>query len=359
MAGELSIHIAAGSGTLYALIFDENRTKIWDGSAFTAISSIADANYADGAVELTEQVTSDSTATGVYVGDFPAGITTQGTYLVEAYVSSPSPGDQNISIQFYYEVGSGISAASVTADDLKRRVGIWLGIGASGWDSDDEDQLDDLIISGRSAFYWHEPIGGQIHKWSFLSPVDELDVTEDDQDFDLPADFGCFITGSMYFAAGDNRWFPLKETTIGEVLRNRSMDPSAKAPERFCIVPDKNDGTAAQTWTLMLDAPADGDYTLSYQYEVIPSSIGGAYHYGGTAHYETLVASCLAQAERMYRPTSTDQRDYFARRLAASIEYDKRHSPRFLGSYRGEGDAYPRKRADFVTFGSVLYDARS
>lgn len=71
----------------------KRRGTRWNGSAMVAPSTIADASWATGMVSMTELLTSNSTATGEYVGDFPAGITTQGDYDVDYYeTSSPTPG---------------------------------------------------------------------------------------------------------------------------------------------------------------------------------------------------------------------------------------------------------------------------
>jgi len=80
MAGELVIKLPTGL-TLKALVLNENRTQRWDGSAFVAISSVADADWETGMVDMVEQVTDDSTATGIYVGDFPIGVETDGEFM--------------------------------------------------------------------------------------------------------------------------------------------------------------------------------------------------------------------------------------------------------------------------------------
>lgn len=77
----------ADSGTLYARIFN-TAGLWWNGATFEAYAS---ANYASYVVTMTEQGTS-----GVYVADFPALITTGGTY--EFYIHgqsgvSPAEGD--------------------------------------------------------------------------------------------------------------------------------------------------------------------------------------------------------------------------------------------------------------------------
>ncbi len=78
----------ADSGTLYARILQTSTGYWWNGTTFEAYTA---ANYANYDVAMTEQ--GDS---GVYVADFPSGITSGGTY--EYYVhlqsgGSPAEGD--------------------------------------------------------------------------------------------------------------------------------------------------------------------------------------------------------------------------------------------------------------------------
>jgi len=108
MAGELAVKLTTGL-TLKALILGPVFSNRWDGSALVAISSVADADWATGMVAMTEQQTSDATGTTLYVGDFPAGITTPGEYLVVFYSgASPTPGQAGIGQQTVRWSGSAI-----------------------------------------------------------------------------------------------------------------------------------------------------------------------------------------------------------------------------------------------------------
>ncbi len=83
----LEIRGTAGSGTLYARVM--NRAGLWwNGAAVEAYSS---PDYATYAVVMTQQGTS-----GVYVADFPAGITEGGTYDYFVHIQAgvtPAEGD--------------------------------------------------------------------------------------------------------------------------------------------------------------------------------------------------------------------------------------------------------------------------
>lgn len=97
MSGELVFKYNQTGLTVLALILSVDKSKIWTGSAFTAIGSVADIDWQTGMIELVEQTTSDSTGTCRYVGDFPSAITDAGEYYYEVYdADSADPGDRNI-----------------------------------------------------------------------------------------------------------------------------------------------------------------------------------------------------------------------------------------------------------------------
>jgi len=112
MAGELNLHTTSGL-TIKAIVWGENRTTRWNGTAMVATSTIADAAWATGMIACAEQLTSDTTGTGTYAGTFPAGITAAGEYAVEFYSgASPSPGDQAIGVQTVYWGGTVIASVA-------------------------------------------------------------------------------------------------------------------------------------------------------------------------------------------------------------------------------------------------------
>ena len=115
MANELVLpKKATGLGTLYGVILGAtDRGTKWNGSAFEAISGINDIDWANGLVSMAEMQTADTTATTAYAGDWPAGITAAGTYLVEVR-SGNTPGAELLGL-IEYTVGT---AGSVTVGDI-------------------------------------------------------------------------------------------------------------------------------------------------------------------------------------------------------------------------------------------------
>jgi hypothetical protein len=365
MAGEYSVHLDSGL-TINALVFNRDRGQIWNGSAFVNVSAVTDAQYASYAISCPEETTSDATGTGRYVCDRPSGLTSAATYLVEFYSGSPTPGAQNWGIQFD-EYGGSTPSGSVTAGALKAEVGDYLGVGRSGWSADQETRLDKIILSGRNQFYWPPPLdgsgrisqNGKVHRWTFLRPAATFDMVVDQYDYDCPAGFGGTIGGKLYYDKDEDVWTPIHQRSYGEILALKQRDPSSGIPLFYAEIPKTSDGSSEQLWQISFDKPPDDTYTIRYQYQITPSSIGSTYNLGGDKHYETCLASCLAIAEQRYEELDTSRRmfRYWQERLAASVAYDKTQSPIRLGVMRDPSqDKAIYKRSSYVTFDGTLYD---
>jgi len=100
MSNELALKYTTGA-TLKAIVWGKDRSTRWNGSAMVAPSTIADAAWATGAITMTEQLSSNSTGTGQYVGDLPAtGIS--GEHQIDFYVgATPTVGQARIGWQSY------------------------------------------------------------------------------------------------------------------------------------------------------------------------------------------------------------------------------------------------------------------
>ena len=95
MSNELFIPtgVVASGGSPGAIVWGQNRTQRWNGSAMVATSTIMSSAWSNGVVSLSEQMTGDTPTplgTARYVGSFPSGITTPGEYEIE-YFSTATP----------------------------------------------------------------------------------------------------------------------------------------------------------------------------------------------------------------------------------------------------------------------------
>jgi hypothetical protein len=121
MANELSLKYTLTGQTIKGIVWGQNRATRWNNAAMVAPSTISDANWAVGMVALTEQQTSDTTATATYVGSFPAGIVAAGEYLIEYYIgASPLPGDAVVGIQSVEWTGAAGLVPTIMATEAKQ-----------------------------------------------------------------------------------------------------------------------------------------------------------------------------------------------------------------------------------------------
>ncbi len=72
-------------------------------------------------------------------------------------------------------------------------------------------------------------------------------------------------------------------------------------------------------------------------YTILPDFLSGSkpYAYGGSAHTETIIESCLAVAEQRLDDAMTVHSVQFKRLLAASVGHDRRLQPNNYG-YNGD-----------------------
>lgn len=90
------------------------------------------------------------------------------------------------------EVGSGESTLSVGFPELKQEVGIYLGLGGSGWASAVETRIEALVQSGVRQVYYPPAIADDTlgHEWSWLRPNTTISISAP------------YATGTVTVAAG-------------------------------------------------------------------------------------------------------------------------------------------------------------
>jgi len=154
----------------------------------------------------------------------------------------------------------------------------------------------------------------------------------------FPDDFGG-ITGFLTYEPDglSNRDVDALEFTRESrirLLQHRNNNPSW--PTLAAVRPVKYQtpsvpATEGQRYELLVWPVPDRVYTLRYRYTVLPDAMDGTnniFPYGGMAHGETILASCLSVAEQMAmdsksRGTGMQMAEYMAR-LRASIAVDRR-----------------------------------
>jgi len=154
--------------------------------------------------------------------------------------------------------------------------------------------------------------------------------------YQLPDDFGGFI-GDVYFSAGAGRWLPIEITGIAEVLDMHQRTTGQGRPTLGALqiepVSDQSTNAIGQRWSLLVWRYPDANYTIRYQYQVLPHNLATApssststqYPYGGARHAETILYACYAAAERSkYKVIDGPDGAHYQRLLARSIQIDKK-----------------------------------
>jgi hypothetical protein len=230
--------------------------------------------------------------------------------------------------------------------DLTGEVGFHLGYGRGTdngdveWTTDQLQKIKSIVKSGLRQFYFPPPDQtGYSHSWSFLKPRKQLVLSDGELAIRLPDDFQ-ELDGPVLVVTETNLGTgPTRLPLSGQVRAMHAAYPDETGRPRFCeLEPLKGtDVTRGQRFQLAFFPTADDDYTVEIKYTISGEMLSGElpYAYGGVAHAETLLESCLAIAEERVDDIAGVHSQKFARLLASSISRDRTRQPQHLG-YNGD-----------------------
>lgn len=265
------------------------------------------------------------------------------------------------------------STLSATYNEVAGEVGLFLGYGrgaANGdaaWTPQQQANIDSAVRSGLRQFYFPPPVQGvtdSSYDWAFLKPTATVDFPPGAKTIPLPDDFGGFEGEITLKSTLGSYWYPVELRSEGYVRQSYALTPNQSGrPLVASLQPLKGTtGTQGQRWQLYIFPAADTDYTLQFQYYILPDYLSGAfpYAYGGMAHVETIIESCLAIAEQRLDDQSTVHSQKFQERLQASISLERRHKPQTLGYNHDRSDNRGWRRewnhyTDSITYKGVQY----
>lgn len=263
-------------------------------------------------------LTKQSTGTYRYTFTEPAEGVAYTAYVMVTYGGLTHYYERDLSA---YTSGSDLT---LQYSALRREIGRFLGYGRDpdDWDSDQTQDVTDIIAGGLRQFYWHPPVEGRDrHEWSFLRPSDTLTLVAGTSNYSLPADFGSLVDEFTY-GAGDNLSRMTKLNP--EQLRQKQTVVQTGDPTCFAVKVKAHASGANQRYEVDFYPTPSVSRTLTYRYSISPDVIDATDDYprGGAVHAETILESCLAVAEKTLNDEEGVHYKRFMERLAASIELD-------------------------------------
>jgi hypothetical protein len=244
------------------------------------------------------------------------------------------------------------TVSTLTFTTARQQIGDYLDWGRSGWDATETSRLGEVLNAGYQQFLYPPPIAGSETgwRWYFLHPVTTLTCTADDYLYDMPSAFGTVI-GDLVFDDGQDVTHTVKQVNSAYIDHQRTINSSSGRPLYFAIRPKSVGMTTAQGSELMLYPTPDSAYPLIYQYDatVAEWSTTNEYPLGGQPHNQTILQSCRDIAAQRYNDQAASaEHQIFLERLAASIEYDKRNAPKYMGiNNEGRRTVWVRHGTDF------------
>ena len=228
-------------------------------------------------------------------------------------------------------------AGEVSFFTARTRIADFLGWTRSSgnWSGDDIDRLDEIINAGYQQFVYPPPLENETvsHQWSFLKPTATFDTVADTYLYDLPAAFGAMV-GDLAYDEDEDESRIIDQVTPGMIDRNRAVRDYSGRPYQFALRPKAVTMTAAQVTELMLYPTPDAVYGILYHFDARVGTLSetNSYMLGGQPHFETILQSCRDVAATRYRDDALGKEHVlYLKRLRASVEADRRLSPKNLG----------------------------
>jgi hypothetical protein len=181
-----------------------------------------------------------------------------------------------------------------------------------------------------------------------------------DGTYRLSDDFGGASEDSFTFGT-DEAYRTLKRASDAIIRSFYQGGVTSGIPEYGAVRPVANfTGATGQRFELYVWPTPSQVFTLSFKKLILPDALTSSfpYTYGGMAHSETLIASCLASAEIKLNDEKGVRFVEFIDNLKASIAVDRRNISPWLG-YNSDRSVDPpirRSRVINVTYDGNLYE---
>ena len=188
-----------------------------------------------------------------------------------------------------------------------------------------------------------------------MKPIAIADFAQGTSTVQLPDDYNTIYGPITLMAIGTaTQPYKIEWSNDGKLREMYSVFPDLTGPPMYVSIRSiaGTSTNAGQRFELFFFPASDQDYTVQFQYGISPNMLDGSapYAYGGAAHTETILESCLAIMEERLddMPAGTGPHSVaFQTRLAASIAMDRRNKPPKL--------AYNRDLSDERHYGGYGY----
>lgn len=215
----------------------------------------------------------------------------------------------------------------VTRDSLAGETGFYLGYNRDPSGFRLEQVLDVDAVLAKAMRAWYFPVvAGVLYRWSFLRKSGVLALVQDTVTYELPADFGGFVTEYINY----------REKALKAALCRRSEDTLLSQHTQAWITGDPKyfavrskgtlEGGRPLQEILVYPAPdsTNGGVEVTFRYMQIPPELSAQNPspLGGEIHGETILEACLAMAEQKIEDAAGIHTAKFQQLLAASIAVD-------------------------------------
>lgn len=237
------------------------------------------------------------------------------------------------------------STLNLKLDEIRAKLGRFAGwtSTSSNWSTEQLSIINDALASGLRRFYFPTPVDQPTltgYEWSFLRPLITLDFAANTNIIQMPDEYVAMSGNKVSIAPQGTTAQPyeIKWTNIGKIQELYSITPTMIGPPMYVTILSAQ-GTSnrrGQVFQMYFFPMADQDYSIVTAVSVAPDYLteNAPFAWGGPAHAETVLESCLAVMEERLDDQlqgSGPHAQSFQARLMASIIMDRRNKPPRLG----------------------------
>lgn len=322
--------------------------KLATGDSLDTVISVTEST---GAITITNTSVAGDRVLGTYAGGVDGTM-----YTIEAIVDTVN--NEILERDVYLYVTDSPPSEPTLVREIQVKIADFLGWGRNSegtgtdWTDEQEHRLDDILDSGHKQFLYPPIAPGETtaHRWTFLRPTATFDTVGSTYLYDMPTTFGS-IVGDLVYDEDEDEKRIIEQTTPGMIDRNRASRDYEGRPYLFALRPKSVSQVSAQITELMLYPTPDAAYGIIYHYDARVDRLCAArpMMLGGPAHAETIYQSCRDVAAREYKDQPAGpEHQLFLERLKASIEADRRQSPKKVGTNTdGQKTTYTRHGNEF------------